>query len=55
MPNGRAAFDAKVPFRTMTTRRYYPGRHRIEAVVNGVTYALCEFDLRAKQERSRRP
>jgi hypothetical protein len=52
-PGARVAFDAKVSFKTMTTRRHYPGRHRIEALVNGVTYPLGEFDLHARSARSR--
>jgi hypothetical protein len=30
----------------MTTRTHYAGRHRVEALVNGVTYPLGEFDVR---------
>lgn len=41
---------AKVSFMSMTTRRHYPGRHRIEALVNGVTYPLGEFDLLAERD-----
>ncbi|MFM2066039.1 MAG: hypothetical protein RLZZ584_948 [Pseudomonadota bacterium] len=32
----------------MTTRRHYPGRHRVELVLNGLTRPLGEFDLQAR-------
>jgi len=35
------------PVRPITTRRYYPGRHRIEVQVNGRLVAEAGFDLRA--------
>jgi 3-methyladenine DNA glycosylase AlkC len=34
------------PVRPITTRRYYPGRHRIEVQVNGRVVAEAGFDLR---------
>lgn len=46
-PRASAELAAKVSFVPMTTRRHYPGRHRLEALVNGVTYPLAEFDVRA--------
>jgi hypothetical protein len=30
----------------MTTRQHYPGRHRIEVLVNGIAHPLAEFALR---------
>jgi hypothetical protein len=30
----------------MTTRKHYAGRHRVEALVNGVVFPLGEFDVR---------
>ena len=36
-----------VSFEDLTTRRHYPGRHRIEVLVNGVAYPLAEFEVRA--------
>lgn len=41
-----ARFEGKVSFAQMTTRRHYPGRHRIEALVNGVAFPLGEFEVR---------
>lgn len=32
-------------FRTLTTRKYYPGPHSIELQINGVGYGLAEFVL----------
>ena len=31
--------------RDMTTRKHYPGRHRVEALVNGAAVPLGDFDL----------
>ncbi len=31
--------------RPISTRRYYPGRHRVELVANGRTLASGEFEL----------
>ncbi|MCB9645460.1 MAG: DNA alkylation repair protein [Deltaproteobacteria bacterium] len=39
-------FEGKVSFVPMTTRRHYPGRHRIEILVNGFAFPLGEFELR---------
>lgn len=33
------------PFRPITTRRFYPGRHRVEIQVNGQTLAGADFEL----------
>lgn len=45
-PQERLALSGKVSFESMTTRRHYPGRHRIELVINGVEYPFAEFELR---------
>jgi hypothetical protein len=44
---GSVGFDGKVSFASMTTRKHYPGRHRIEILANGQAYPLGEFELRA--------
>jgi 3-methyladenine DNA glycosylase AlkC len=44
-PAGRLELGARVSFENMTTRRHYPGRHRIDVVVNGVAQTLGEFDV----------
>jgi 3-methyladenine DNA glycosylase AlkC len=39
------AFAARISFAQLTTRRHYPGRHRIDVLVNGVAFPLDELDL----------
>ncbi len=45
-PSAQVELGSTVSFKNMTTRRHYPGRHRIDVVVNGVAYRLAEFDVR---------
>lgn len=45
-PLGSVELESKVSFETMTTRRHYPGRHRIDVLVNGVVHPLAEFEVR---------
>lgn len=45
-PEERTTCSGSVSFRAMTTRKHYPGRHRIEARINGVAYKLAEFAVR---------
>jgi 3-methyladenine DNA glycosylase AlkC len=35
----------KHPFRQISTRKYYPGKHRLEIQINGKIYAQAEFQL----------
>jgi 3-methyladenine DNA glycosylase AlkC len=51
---GRAELSGAVSFAPMTTRRPYPGRHRIEALINGYSYPLGSFDVRPAPTRTRR-
>jgi 3-methyladenine DNA glycosylase AlkC len=44
---GSAVFEGKVSLAQLTTRKHYPGRHRIEVAVNGETQALAAFEVRA--------
>lgn len=44
-PSERIEFASTVSFKDMTTRRHYPGRHRIDLLVNGVAHRLAEFDV----------
>ena len=39
------ALQKRLPFRPMTTRALYPGRHLVELVVNGQVLDAREFDL----------
>lgn len=34
------------PFKLITTRQYYAGKHIVELLINGVSYASAEFELR---------
>jgi 3-methyladenine DNA glycosylase AlkC len=40
------ALASTVSFAELTTRRHYPGEHRLELLVNGVSYPLGAFTLR---------
>jgi 3-methyladenine DNA glycosylase AlkC len=42
-PSTRMVFNGSVSFADMTTRRHYPGVHRMELLVNGVTYPGTTF------------
>jgi 3-methyladenine DNA glycosylase AlkC len=44
-PARRVELSAAVSFADMTTRRHYSGRHRIDLLINGVTYPLAQFDV----------
>ena len=43
---GRQTIDKDHAIRAITTRRYYPGTHRIEILINGAISASADFDLR---------
>lgn len=45
-PSSRMELGSTVSFQDLTTRKHYPGRHRIDVLVNGVTHPLAEFDVR---------
>jgi len=45
-PAERVELASTVSFEDLTTRRHYPGRHRIEVVVNGFPHPLAEFEVR---------
>jgi 3-methyladenine DNA glycosylase AlkC len=49
---GRVRLASAVSFADLTTRRHYPGRHRLEALINGAVHPLAAFDLRAHQSSS---
>lgn len=42
---GRQTLGKDHALRAITTRRYYPGRHRIEILINGAVSAYADFDL----------
>jgi hypothetical protein len=45
-PGGKVALGKKIGLRQLTTRKHYPGRHRVEALINGRRMPLGEFRLR---------
>jgi 3-methyladenine DNA glycosylase AlkC len=40
------ALSKRHPFKIITTRKYYAGTHIVELLINGVSYAPAEFELR---------
>lgn len=52
-PAGRAQLAGAVSFADMTTRRHYPGPHRIDALINGVVHPLAAFELRPQRVTKR--
>lgn len=44
-PRGRAEVSKKIGLRQLTTRKHYPGVHRVEALLNGRRAALGSFSL----------
>ena len=44
---GRMQLASTVSFADLTTRRHYPGKHRLEALINGAVHPLAAFELRA--------
>lgn len=41
------ALSGRVALSQMTTRKHYPGLHRVELFINGVPFPLADFKLRA--------
>lgn len=44
-PAASLTLGGTISFKDLTTRRHYPGRHRIELLVNGVRQPLAAFDV----------
>jgi 3-methyladenine DNA glycosylase AlkC len=44
-PGERVELGSTVSFKDLTTRRHYPGRHRIDLLINGIPHPLAEFDV----------
>jgi hypothetical protein len=44
-PGARMTLATSISLRRMTTRRRYPGRHRIDVLMNGGVQALKSFDV----------
>ena len=49
-PGERVTLSRVQPMRAITTRRYYPGEHRLEIQVNGARLAGAPFELRLPSE-----
>ena len=45
-PGGQQAVTKRQTLRNFTTRKHYPGRHRLEVLVNGQVHAAGRFDLK---------
>ncbi|MFT3803997.1 MAG: DNA alkylation repair protein [Burkholderiaceae bacterium] len=46
-PGEKAAFFASVSLAAMTTRRHFPGHHRVDAIINGESHPLGGFEVMA--------
>jgi 3-methyladenine DNA glycosylase AlkC len=46
-PSARIELASSVSFETLTTRKPYPGRHRIDILINGAAHPLAEFEVRS--------
>jgi len=44
-PAQSLTLSKRISFRAISTRRYYPGKHRIEVLVNGASHGAAEFQL----------
>ena len=44
-PGEKAVLSATVSLAPMTTRRHYPGHHRIDVIINGKAHSLGEFEV----------
>jgi hypothetical protein len=44
-PEESVRFVKKVSLHEMTTRKHYPGRHKVEALINGTIFPVGEFVL----------
>ncbi|GAA3940742.1 DNA alkylation repair protein [Litoribacillus peritrichatus] len=46
-PNEQVTLSKKVSLAEMTTRKHYPGVHKVDVILNGVTHPLGQFELMA--------
>jgi 3-methyladenine DNA glycosylase AlkC len=46
-PNETQTFSKKISLKLMSTRPYYSGKHRLEAIINGKGFYLADFTLDA--------
>ncbi|MBR9974367.1 MAG: DNA alkylation repair protein [Bacteroidetes bacterium] len=45
-PGETLVIEKRIPFQAVSTRKYYPGPHRLELQVNGVIVGGVEFEMR---------
>lgn len=45
-PASRVTLGSSISLERMTTRRHYPGRHRVDVLINGVVHRLAELHVR---------
>jgi 3-methyladenine DNA glycosylase AlkC len=45
LPNKRLDITKKHAIKKITTRKYYPGEHRVEVMINGKSFAAASFEL----------
>jgi hypothetical protein len=45
-PGQTLVWTKQHPIKPITTRRYYPGVHRVEIQLNGQSHAQADFELR---------
>ena len=46
-PGEHSLLDKKISLQQLTTRKHYPGEHRVEALLNGQRLPLGKFRLRS--------
>lgn len=46
-PSASVRFQRTISLANLTTRKPYPGSHTVEAIINGITYPLGEFEVLA--------
>lgn len=55
LPAGRERIEGRVKLVDLTTRRHYPGEHRIELRINGVDFPLGGFEATASNGKGTSP
>jgi 3-methyladenine DNA glycosylase AlkC len=45
LPGDTLIIEKRIPFQAITTRKYYPGPHRLELQINGVIVGGVDFEL----------
>ncbi len=53
-PKETATFRKTITLAELTTRKHHPGRHEVEALINGTAFSLGSFQLIESRTRSKR-